>query len=92
MVGNHENAKLLQNRPPTKKERRNPLLPNITECVCCPLTLIFKSFITVAHSGTGDLVKLLNVTSDEKILPTTYGELRPPLGKHRLKVCIVYIL
>ncbi|KAK4717925.1 hypothetical protein R3W88_016263 [Solanum pinnatisectum] len=33
----------------------------------------------------GDLVKLLNVISDEKILPTTYGELRPPLGKHRLK-------
>lgn len=29
---------------------------------------------------------LLNVTSDENILPTTYGELKPPLGKHRLKV------
>ena len=29
---------------------------------------------------------LLNVSSDEKVLPTTYGELRPPLGKHRLKV------
>ena len=26
------------------------------------------------------------MSSDEKILPTTYGELRPPLGKHRLKV------
>uniref|UniRef100_A0A5B7A8X9 Putative serine/threonine-protein phosphatase 6 regulatory subunit 3 isoform X3 n=2 Tax=Davidia involucrata TaxID=16924 RepID=A0A5B7A8X9_DAVIN len=34
----------------------------------------------------GDLLMLLNVTSDEKILPTTYGELRPPLGKHRLKI------
>lgn len=34
----------------------------------------------------GDLLTLLNVSSDEKILPTTYGELRPPLGKHRLKV------
>ncbi|KAM3692360.1 hypothetical protein ACJW31_08G083200 [Castanea mollissima] len=33
----------------------------------------------------GDLLTLLNVSSDEKILPTTYGELRPPLGKHRLK-------
>ncbi|KAL2938346.1 Serine/threonine-protein phosphatase 6 regulatory subunit 2 [Bienertia sinuspersici] len=33
-----------------------------------------------------DLLMLLNVTSDEKILPTPYGELRPPLGKHRLKV------
>lgn len=29
---------------------------------------------------------LLNVSSDEKTLPTTYGELRPPLGKYRLKV------
>ncbi|CAN4097649.1 unnamed protein product [Withania somnifera] len=37
-------------------------------------------------SKLDDLVKLLNVTSDEKILPTTYGELRPPLGKHRLKI------
>lgn len=34
----------------------------------------------------GDLLMLLSVSSDEKILPTTYGELRPPLGKHRLKV------
>ncbi|CAH9072342.1 unnamed protein product [Cuscuta epithymum] len=33
----------------------------------------------------GDLLMLLNVSSDEKVLPTTYGELRPPLGKHRLK-------
>lgn len=34
----------------------------------------------------GDLLKLLDVSSDENILPTTYGELRPPLGKHRLKI------
>ncbi|XP_068310524.1 uncharacterized protein [Pyrus communis] len=34
----------------------------------------------------GDLLMLLNVSSDEKTLPTTYGELRPPLGKHRLKI------
>eukprot|EP00268_Persea_americana_P004482 TRINITY_DN1142_c0_g1_i1.p1 TRINITY_DN1142_c0_g1~~TRINITY_DN1142_c0_g1_i1.p1 ORF type:complete len:859 (-),score=207.16 TRINITY_DN1142_c0_g1_i1:383-2959(-) len=34
----------------------------------------------------GDLLMLLNVSSDEAVLPTTYGELRPPLGKHRLKV------
>lgn len=32
---------------------------------------------------------LLNVSSDEKVLETTYGELRPPLGKHRLKVGFV---
>ncbi|KAI3983340.1 hypothetical protein MKX01_013407 [Papaver californicum] len=34
----------------------------------------------------GDLLKLLNVCSDSKVLPTTYGELKPPLGKHRLKI------
>lgn len=37
-------------------------------------------------SGVVDFVALLNVTSDEKVLPTTYGQLRPPLGSHRLKV------
>ncbi|XP_031401300.1 serine/threonine-protein phosphatase 6 regulatory subunit 3-like isoform X2 [Punica granatum] len=34
----------------------------------------------------GHLLKLLSVSSDQKMLPTTYGELRPPLGKHRLKI------
>ncbi|XP_010520374.1 PREDICTED: serine/threonine-protein phosphatase 6 regulatory subunit 3 isoform X2 [Tarenaya hassleriana] len=34
----------------------------------------------------GELLALLNVSSDEKILPTTYGQLRPPLGSHRLKI------
>ncbi|KAK4785588.1 hypothetical protein SAY86_002277 [Trapa natans] len=34
----------------------------------------------------GDLLVLLNVSSDQKILPTAFGELRPPLGKHRLKI------
>ncbi|XP_071690355.1 uncharacterized protein [Rutidosis leptorrhynchoides] len=34
----------------------------------------------------GDLLKLLNVSLDEKVLPTTYGQLTPPLGKHRLKI------
>ncbi|KAL2557467.1 SIT4 phosphatase-associated family protein [Forsythia ovata] len=33
-----------------------------------------------------DLLLLLTVSFDEKILPTTYGELKPPLGKHRLKI------
>ncbi|CAI9268493.1 unnamed protein product [Lactuca saligna] len=33
-----------------------------------------------------DLLKLLNVSLDEKVLPTTYGQLKPPLGKHRLKI------
>ncbi|KAL9258301.1 Serine/threonine-protein phosphatase 6 regulatory subunit 3-like protein [Drosera capensis] len=34
----------------------------------------------------GDLLLVLNVTSNEKVLPTPYGELKPPLGKHRLKI------
>lgn len=34
----------------------------------------------------GDLLNLLDVSSDERALPTTYGELRPPLGTHRLKI------
>ncbi|XP_072965394.1 uncharacterized protein [Typha angustifolia] len=34
----------------------------------------------------GDLLKLLNVSSDGNTLSTTYGELNPPLGKHRLKI------
>ncbi|XP_024982545.1 serine/threonine-protein phosphatase 6 regulatory subunit 3-like isoform X2 [Cynara cardunculus var. scolymus] len=34
----------------------------------------------------GGLLMLLNVSLDEKILPTTYGQLKPPLGKHRLKI------
>lgn len=29
---------------------------------------------------------LLNVSSAEDVLLTTYGKLQPPLGKHRLKV------
>ncbi|XP_021836867.1 uncharacterized protein [Spinacia oleracea] len=42
--------------------------------------------VTAMLPRLGDLLMLLNVTSDEKILPTPYGELRPPLGKHRLKI------
>ncbi|XP_024003727.1 serine/threonine-protein phosphatase 6 regulatory subunit 1 isoform X2 [Eutrema salsugineum] len=34
----------------------------------------------------GDMLMLLSVASDSKVLPTSYGELRPPLGKHRLKI------
>ncbi|XP_042476246.1 serine/threonine-protein phosphatase 6 regulatory subunit 3-like isoform X2 [Macadamia integrifolia] len=34
----------------------------------------------------GDLLMLLDVSSDDRVLQTTYGELRPPLGKHRLKI------
>ncbi|KAL5731667.1 hypothetical protein ACHQM5_004374 [Ranunculus cassubicifolius] len=34
----------------------------------------------------GNLLKLLDVSSAENILETTYGKLQPPLGKHRLKI------
>ncbi|CAM6102963.1 unnamed protein product [Calypogeia fissa] len=34
----------------------------------------------------GDLLKILDVSTDEKVLPTTYGQLRPPVGIHRLKI------
>ncbi|RWR85822.1 serine/threonine-protein phosphatase 6 regulatory subunit 2 [Cinnamomum micranthum f. kanehirae] len=34
----------------------------------------------------GDLLKLLDVSSSETVLPTAYGKLQPPLGKHRLKI------
>ncbi|THU44059.1 hypothetical protein C4D60_Mb02t03370 [Musa balbisiana] len=34
----------------------------------------------------GDLLKLLDVSSLESNLQTTYGKLQPPLGKHRLKI------
>ncbi|KAM1342197.1 uncharacterized protein LOC126589281 isoform X1 [Malus sylvestris] len=42
--------------------------------------------VTAMLPKLGDLLVLLNVSWDEKTLPTTYGELRPPLGKHRLKI------
>ncbi|ONM40851.1 SIT4 phosphatase-associated family protein [Zea mays] len=34
----------------------------------------------------GNLLKLLDTSATESGLPTTYGSLRPPLGKHRLKI------
>uniref|UniRef100_A0A7I4DLV2 Uncharacterized protein n=1 Tax=Physcomitrium patens TaxID=3218 RepID=A0A7I4DLV2_PHYPA len=34
----------------------------------------------------GDLLEVLDVSKDEKMLPTTYGRLQPPLGIHRLKI------
>ncbi|CAN8290624.1 unnamed protein product [Cochlearia groenlandica] len=33
-----------------------------------------------------DLVMLLNVSTAEGVMLTTYGKLQPPLGKHRLKI------
>ncbi|EPS66808.1 hypothetical protein M569_07969, partial [Genlisea aurea] len=36
--------------------------------------------------GKCDLLKLLDISSDEHAMVTTYGKLQPPLGKHRLKI------
>ncbi|XP_047947954.1 serine/threonine-protein phosphatase 6 regulatory subunit 1-like isoform X2 [Salvia hispanica] len=36
--------------------------------------------------GLGDLLKLLDISWEERVLLTTYGKLQPPLGKHRLKI------
>ncbi|XP_057763885.1 uncharacterized protein LOC130985117 [Salvia miltiorrhiza] len=36
--------------------------------------------------GLGDLLKLLDISSEDRVLLTTYGKLQPPLGKHRLKI------
>ncbi|CAH8386581.1 unnamed protein product [Eruca vesicaria subsp. sativa] len=54
---------------------------------------MFESPVPVSQETIGamlpklsDLLMLLNVASDTTVLPTTYGELRPPLGKHRLKI------
>jgi hypothetical protein len=49
-----------------------------------------RSLITSLMFGVlvcaGDLLAGLDVSKDEKVLPTTYGRLQPPLGIHRLKV------
>ncbi|KAK4347422.1 hypothetical protein RND71_033761 [Anisodus tanguticus] len=34
----------------------------------------------------GNLLKLLDISSEDNVLLTTYGSLHPPLGKHRLKI------
>ncbi|PWA70380.1 SAPS domain-containing protein [Artemisia annua] len=39
---------------------------------------------------SGDLLMLSNVTFDEQVLPTTHGQLNPPLGKHRLKISLLF--
>ena len=68
------------------------LLFGYETCQICLSSLIISSK-RLLFLPSGDLLMLLNVSSDEKVLPTTYGELRPPLGKHRLKVSYyVYIM
>ncbi|KAJ3693572.1 hypothetical protein LUZ60_009052 [Juncus effusus] len=51
-------------------------------------TLVTASPDTVTGmlSNLGELLKLLDISSSETALDTTYGTLQPPLGKHRLKI------
>ncbi|XP_039023556.1 serine/threonine-protein phosphatase 6 regulatory subunit 3-like isoform X2 [Hibiscus syriacus] len=41
--------------------------------------------VEVMLENLGNLLKLLDISSSESTLLTTYGKLQPPLGKHRLK-------
>ncbi|XP_040362945.1 uncharacterized protein LOC112166954 isoform X2 [Rosa chinensis] len=50
-------------------------------------TITVNNEIVVAMlNSLGDLLKLLDVSSADNMLLTTYGKLQPPLGKHRLKI------
>ena len=53
-----------------------------------PSGLFSLSFISHSLLVPGELLKLLDVSTSEDVLPTAYGRLQPPLGKHRLKVAI----
>lgn len=60
----------------------------------CSTFLHSRSLMSNSHFGnylnffliSGDLRRLLDASGNKENLPTTYGELKPPLGKHRLKV------
>ncbi|KAG0487073.1 hypothetical protein HPP92_009168 [Vanilla planifolia] len=69
--------------------------PGFAAKICSPSQLSHGS-VVIANPETvngmlqclGELLKLLDVTASEVVLPTTYGYLKPPLGKHRLKPTI----
>ncbi|XP_039004245.1 serine/threonine-protein phosphatase 6 regulatory subunit 3-like isoform X2 [Hibiscus syriacus] len=72
---------------PKKSATTSPLIHSFrNQFMYEPPIPINSETINAMLPKLGDLLVLLNVSSDEKILPTTYGELRPPLGKHRLKI------
>lgn len=56
-------------------------------CVICLLREMLNTVLVSIRSGR--LLKLLDVSSSDKVLVTTYGKLQPPLGKHRLKVSFI---
>ncbi|XP_050368039.1 uncharacterized protein LOC126786303 isoform X2 [Argentina anserina] len=45
-----------------------------------------NEIVAVMLDNLGDLLKLLDVSSADNMLLTTYGKLQPPLGKLRLKI------
>ncbi|KAI4368063.1 hypothetical protein MLD38_016669 [Melastoma candidum] len=48
--------------------------------------VVHPEIIEAMLGNLGALLKMLDVSSAENTLPTTYGKLQPPLGKHRLKI------
>ncbi|XP_050373016.1 uncharacterized protein LOC126790716 [Argentina anserina] len=53
----------------------------------CGSTITVKNeIVAVMLDNLGDLLNLLDVSSADNMLLTTYGRLQPPLGKHRLKI------
>ncbi|KAI3843754.1 hypothetical protein MKW92_035211 [Papaver armeniacum] len=71
----------------SKRATYSPLVHSIrSQHLYEPQIPINPETVSAMLPKLGDLLKLLNVCSDSKVLPTTYGELKPPLGKHRLKI------
>ncbi|KAF8402753.1 hypothetical protein HHK36_010843 [Tetracentron sinense] len=70
-----------------KRSASSPLFHSIrSQHLYEPPISVNPETVSAMLSKLGNLLRLLDVSSDEKVLPTTYGELRPPLGKHRLKI------
>ncbi|KAL0757944.1 hypothetical protein Bca101_095612 [Brassica carinata] len=79
---------------PVTQETIDAMLPKLGELdpmillgyLVCLASICSSYLIFAALFGVCELLMLLSVASDSTVLPTTYGELRPPLGKHRLKI------
>ncbi|XP_071719760.1 uncharacterized protein [Rutidosis leptorrhynchoides] len=42
--------------------------------------------VEIMLESLGNLLKVLDVAADKNVLPTPYGKVHPPLGKHRLMI------
>ncbi|TKY67211.1 Serine/threonine-protein phosphatase 6 regulatory subunit 3 [Spatholobus suberectus] len=72
---------------PKKSAVSSPLFPSFrSQNMYEPPIPVNPDTIGAMLPKLGELLVLLDVSSDNKVLPTTYGELRPPLGKQRLKI------